>query len=203
MSFSVMSGYPTSPPRKARKPVDLGQLPPEMQQRLAAGETVRFEDGSAIYPDGTSEGAGDSPDDYTMPPALDMGPGGFNSAPSFAGPAPSFAGSAPPADAAPNPGYLADPMFDRYNRTVAGGGPPTAPDAGPFPDPFAPPATSPAPGPGVQLTVEGPRVGDYGVGPNEGANQRNGQRPMTGRMRRRMGGGTAGTSQPVRARRGR
>jgi hypothetical protein len=59
---------PATMPRK-RRAFDLTKLPPEMQSQLAAGQPITFDDGSTVYPDGTAEGAGDSPDDFTMGPA--------------------------------------------------------------------------------------------------------------------------------------
>jgi hypothetical protein len=48
----------------SRRPFDMSRLPTAMRSRLDQGETIRFEDGSALYPDGTATGVGDSPDDF-------------------------------------------------------------------------------------------------------------------------------------------
>jgi hypothetical protein len=51
-----------------RTPFDLSVLPPELQAQLQSGQTVTLDDGSVVYPDGTAQGAGDSPDDFATSP---------------------------------------------------------------------------------------------------------------------------------------
>lgn len=114
---------PTSPPQKARRPINLANLPPQIQQQLAQGQPWQAEDGSVIYPDGTAEGAGDSPDDFV---GGGMAAQGYDMQPGAWGANPPTSPQAAPADP------LANPVFDRYKTTVANAAPwqnpPTAPD---------------------------------------------------------------------------
>ncbi len=152
-----------------RKPVNMANMPPHVQQSLANGQPYRAEDGSVVYPDGTSTGAGDSPDDFISPYAA---PQMTNFNPNAA-PLPAAAGPVP------NVSPFADPMFDRY-FAVSGAGMPGQPGAvggGPLPQTgpaaLGAPAADVAPTRNVQLTVEGPRVGTYGgrVGRRRSASQ--------------------------------
>lgn len=130
-----MSFTAPPPPTIARKPFDLSKLSQQDMARLQAEGSLTFEDGSAIYPDGTYSGAGDSPNDFTG--------GGFApQSPSLAGPPDPALGAAP--------GMVADPFagaqFDRYFTTAnapfpgtpggVGGGAPPNPMLEPT-DPFA------------------------------------------------------------------
>ncbi len=144
MSFTMP---PAPAPTLARKPYDLSQLPPEIQQRIAAEGQYTAEDGSTVYADGTYTGAGDSPGDFGMAdPTMGGGfaGGGFAANPGFMGaPAPSVA-----ADPALVADPLASPQFDRYFNTAnaafpgtpggVGGGPVNNNPMGePMLDPFA------------------------------------------------------------------
>lgn len=112
-----MNYPPTAAPMKKRQPFDLTKLPPEMQQRIAAEGSITFEDGSAVYADGTATGAGDSAGDYAMDGAMsgfDMGSGGWTSAPQFSGPP-----TAAPESMTDEPGNpLGGPLFRRYRQTA-------------------------------------------------------------------------------------
>lgn len=122
-----------------------------MQAQLAAGQPLQFEDGSTVYPDGTAEGAGDSPDDFTTSPAATM-PGGLGDAPMGEAPLP------PPPEAfgsAPKAAFKG-PQFDaHFSRRDAsfpgtpggvGGGPLEDEDLNPMEDPLPDPFEVPEPG---------------------------------------------------------
>jgi hypothetical protein len=178
----------TSPPQVQRRPFDMTRLPPEMQQRLMSGETIAFEDGSTLYPDGTASGAGDSPNDFAPGGGYDMGAGGYNSSPQLLGPQALASGGAPPATSPfmdAQSGAM-QPQFERYFAAANAGMPgQPAPAEGlaasnPMGDPIGDAADQRAP---VHLTVEGPRVGTYGAGPSQAAKAR---APYGGRVGRRM-----------------
>lgn len=192
------TAYPgTTPPQLKRRPFDLSGLPPQMQQAIMTNGQLTLDDGSVIYADGTATGAGDSPDDY------DLGPGGFNGSPQFGGPAALGGGGYPGvAPAAPTDPF-ASAQFDRYFGVAnagfpgqpggIGGGPAPAegpaamnPMGDPMGDPFAVEAQQ---RPGVQLTVEAPRVGAYGAGETGDARVGSGQGKYGGRLGRRMASG--------------
>jgi hypothetical protein len=117
MSFTMP---PAPAPTLARKPFDLRQLPPDMQARIAAEGQVTLEDGSAIYADGTSTGAGDSPNDFAGGGFAGGQPaGGMAYGPA---PDPLLAG-APAPSLGVDP--LAGPQFDRYFNTANAGFPGT------------------------------------------------------------------------------
>jgi hypothetical protein len=144
MSFTMP---PAPPPTLTRKPFDLKQLPPEMQARIAAEGQVTLEDGSAIFADGTSSGAGDSPNDFAG--------GGYGGGPATGmgyqpQPDPLMAGAPDPSlgiDPALVEDPFASPQFDRYFNTANAGFPGTPGGVGgpvdnnpmgePMLDPFA------------------------------------------------------------------
>lgn len=178
---------PTSPPLK-RKPANLQNLPPHLRQQLAQGQPITAEDGSVIYPDGTSTGAGDSPDDFALPQAMDYGPGGFNASPAFV-PPDAQAGYPPTEPTDP----FASPVFNAYNRTVKRGMPGQPPKQDPLLDPLAG-SDGTQPSRNVQLSVEGPKVTYDGTGPTGGTSAN----PMYGgRFGRRQ---QSSISQPRRRR---
>lgn len=140
-----MSFTPPPAPTLARKPFDLSKLSPEDMARLQNEGSLTFEDGSAIYPDGTYSGAGDSPNDF----AGGLGMGGAPQAAGMAGsPAPALGVNG-------GEGLVADPFagpqFDRYFNTAnapfpgtpggVGGGPAAPPN--PMLEPLDPFATAP------------------------------------------------------------
>lgn len=166
---------PTSPPPLKRKPVNLQNLPPQVQAALAQGQPYTAEDGSVIYPDGTSTGAGDSPDDFALGQAVDYGPGGFNSSPMLGGPGAQggYPPTAPPAPADP----FASPVFDAFNKTMKRGMPGQPPKQDGLTDPLAG-SDGTQPSRNVQLAVEGPKVTYDGGGPTGGKDSTS--RPMYG-----------------------
>lgn len=206
----VMGFPPTTPPALRRQgPLDLSQLPPEIQQQLAAGQPVTGEDGSIIYPDGTFTGAGDSPDDFEAG-AFDFGPGGFNASPHITGgppTAPPPGGMGGEMGMAPPPTSPFDgPQFDRYLATANApfpgtpgglGGPPPE-TSNPMGDPVGDAADAE---PNVRLSVEGPTVGTFGAnGPGEAGAAR--VPALPGRIGRRMSQRQARPgSRPMSARR--
>ncbi len=167
-----------------RRPVNIANLPPQVQAAMANGQPFTAEDGSVVYPDGTATGAGDSPDDFISPYAA--APPQMTNFNPGAQPLPAAA----PAGPAPKVSPFADPMYDRY-FTVANAGMPGQPGAlggGPLPTNGMPalgaPAADVAPTRNVQLSVEGPRV-DYNGGAPYGG--KSGSAPtMPGRMGRRQ-----------------
>ncbi len=139
-----------------RRPVNIANLPPHIQQSLANGQPFVGEDGSTVYPDGTATGAGDSPDDFVSPyPAPQMTNYNPNAMPLASAPV-----------AAPDVSPLANPMFDRYNKVARQG----MPGQPPKQDPMAALMGQPdvAPQRNVQLSVQGPQVTYDGGGPNAG-----------------------------------
>lgn len=177
---------PTSPPPMKKKRAN---LPPQMQAQLAQGQPVTYEDGSVVYPDGTSTGAGDSPDDFAMPQAMDYGPGGFNASPAFVTPD-ATAGYPPTEPVDP----FASPVFNAYNKTVKRGMPGQPPKQDPMMDPLAG-SDGTQPSRNVQLTVEGPRVGTYGAGTQEPGAAGKSKNPMYGG---RIGRRQSSIAQPRR-----
>lgn len=173
-------GFPgTAPSTKKRTPFDLSALPPEMQQQLVNGQSVSLDDGSVLYPDGTM-------DSGVLTGGYDMGPGGWNKPPELGGVG-SFPGTADTTPGDP----LAGPLFRRYRQTVAAGMPGQAPaDTGlaqPALD-VLPPPFGQQPPPSVNLTVESPRVGDFGAGTQQRRPQyggRIGRRLSATNLRRR------------------
>lgn len=135
-----MSFTPPPAPTVARKPYDLSKLSPEDMARLQQEGSLTFEDGSAIYPDGTYTGAGDSPDDFSDGGVAGGGGTAGPPAPSLGAPA----GGGPVAD-----GPLAGPQFDRYFTTANAGFPGTPGGVGggaapnPMLEPLDPFATAP------------------------------------------------------------
>lgn len=142
-----MSFTPPPAPTLARKPFDLSKLSPEDMARLQNEGSLTFEDGSAIYPDGTYSGAGDSPNDFAgggfAPQSAGLAMGGLGGPPPA--PDPALGGAAPATDP------FASPQFDRYFSTAnapfpgtpggVGGGPAAPPN--PMLEPLDPFATAP------------------------------------------------------------
>lgn len=128
------------PPKLKRRPFDLSQLPPEMQQQIMSAGQMTLEDGSTIYADGSATGAGDSPDDFAVygtPNAGTMQGAGFG----YSGPS---APGAMPEDVQSNP--LGGPMFKRYRQTAKAGMPGQEPaNDNPMDDPLPNPFETPAP----------------------------------------------------------
>ncbi len=175
MSFGMPPAAPamTAPataPRK-RKPFNILALPPEMQAQLAAGQPLQFEDGSTVYPDGTAEGAGDSPGDFVGPPGASiptgmngMGamPGGMGDAPMGEAPLPP-----PPEEFGTGKNVFKGPQFDsHFSRRDAsfpgtpggvGGGPLEDEDLNPMEDPLPDPFEVPEPGRSISAN---PGIGD-------------------------------------------
>lgn len=178
--------YPPTSPQLKKKPMrDMSNLPPQVQAALAQGQPFTAEDGSTIYPDGTYTGAGDSPDDFGMPQAMDYGPGGFNASPAFVTPD-AQAGYPPTEPVDP----FASPVFNAYNKVVKRGMPGQPPKQDPLMDPLA--GSDGTPTRNVQLSVEGPKVNYDGTGPTgKSAN------PMYGG---RIGRRQSSISQPRRRR---
>lgn len=204
-----MLPYPSTMPPLKRRPFDPSLMPPDVQQQLAAGQPVTLEDGSVLYPDGTSTGPGDSPDDFAMPDqGFDYGPGGYGQAlglpQSLAGPA------GPPATAPPDLGIGGDPgmgrispfhdamgniapQFERFFATANAPFPGTPGGVGGAPLPSGPldsitPAKNPLDtaqepkGPSLSLPAS-PQPPDFLGGDATKPDQ---PRPMPGRIGRRM-----------------
>ncbi len=143
-------------PVKKRRPFDPAMVPPQAQAALASGQPFPMEDGSVFYPDGTFEGAGDSPDDWEMPQGMDYGAGGYNAG--MAGGGAMMGGGDPLMAGAPSPmmggGPFTDPMtgaiaepFTRHfaTRNAPMPGTPGGVGGGPLVDPMADPfADAPA-----------------------------------------------------------
>jgi hypothetical protein len=151
MNFGMPAAAPPATMPRKRKPFNILALPPEMQAQLAGGQPIQFEDGSTVYPDGTAEGAGDSPDDFTSSPAASM-PGGMGDMPMGEPPLP------PPGDdfgTGPKAAFRG-PQFDsHFARRDAefpgtpggvGGGPLEDEDLNPMEDPLPDPFEVPEPG---------------------------------------------------------
>lgn len=200
MSFTAPG---TMPPQMKRQPFDMASMPPEIQQRLMAGETVPFDDGVVLYPDGTYD-PGQTPGYVggelgALGQGFDYGAGGFNDSAMLNG---------PEALAAPSTNPLDDPMFKRFRQTTNAGFPGSPGGIGgraegtdainPMGDPVGDAADAE---PSRLLTVEGPRVGAFDAG--EQSDARTAPGTMPGRLgRRRMSGAPSRTSsRPMGGRR--